>query len=241
LENGIEGGNMMHKTFSLVSGASLGAGLMYFFDPDRGRRRRALTRDKGHRWSRKARRFARSTMRDAQNRAIGMGASAKSWVQPDAPVPDHVLVERIRAKLGLFARHPSAIDVHVADGVVTLTGPVLDDEFDGISNAVARIPGVTQIFNRLERHRSSEHVPELQGLTERRPGPRFALMQSNWSPTARMAAALVGTAALLYGLSQRTVGAATLAVSGLGLLVRSATNQEFARLLNFKIGSAGPI
>ena len=28
---------------------------------------------------------------------------------------------------------------------------------------------------------------------------------------------------------------------GLGLLVRSATNQEFARLLNLKIGSIGEI
>jgi hypothetical protein len=56
-----------------------------------------------------------------------------------------------------------------------------------------------------------------------------------------MAAALMGTAALLYGLSQRTVGAATLAASGLGLLVRSATNQEFARLLNFRLGTVWEI
>jgi hypothetical protein len=44
----------------------------------------------------------------------------------------------------------------------------------------------------------------------------------------------MGSAALLYGLSQQTVGAATLAASGLGLLVRSATNQKFARLCDAK-------
>jgi hypothetical protein len=176
-----------------------------------------------------------------QNRAKGMGAAVKSWIQPAVPVPDRVLAERVRAKLGLFSRHPSAIDVHATDGAVTISGPILEDEFDGICSAVARIPGVRQVFNRLERHKSAQDVPALQGPVERKPGPRFALLQSNWSPTARMAAALLGTAALLYGLSQRTVGATTLAASGLGLLLRSATNQEFARLLNWKIGVLGEL
>ncbi len=227
----------MHVTWSLVSGASLGAGLMYFLDPDRGRRRRALMRDKGIRWSRKTREFAGSTSRDMQNRAKGMGAAVKAWVQPTPPVPDRVLAERVRAKLGLFSRHPSAIDVHATDGTVTLSGPVLEDEIDRICNAVAKIPGVTQVVNRLEPHASPDDVPALQDPVERTPAPRFAFLQSNWSPTARMAAALMGTAALLYGLSQRTAGAATLAASGLGLLIRSATNQEFARLFNFRIGT----
>jgi hypothetical protein len=52
-----------------------------------------------------------------------------------------------------------------------------------------------------------------------------------------MAAAIMGTAALLYGLNQRTVSVATLAASGLGLLIRSATNEEFSRLFNFRIGT----
>ena len=95
----------MHNTLSLVGGAGLGAGLMYFLDPDRGRRRRALMRDKSIRWSRKTREFAGSTPRDMRNRAQGMGAAVKSWVQPEPPVPDHVLAERIRSKLGMFSRH----------------------------------------------------------------------------------------------------------------------------------------
>jgi hypothetical protein len=222
------------RAFSLVGGAGLGAGLMYFLDPDRGRRRRALMRDKGVRWSRKTRDFAGSTSRDVRNRAKGMGAAVKSWVQPDLSVPDHVLAERIRSKIGMFSRHPSAIDVHVTDGVVTISGPVLDDEIDSICHAITRISGVKQFFNRLEPHQSPDEVPALQGTMDRKPGPRFALMQSHWSPTARMAAAVMGTAALLYGLNRRTMAATTLAASGLGLLVRSATNQEFSRLFDFR-------
>lgn len=228
----------MHHTMSLIGGAGFGVGLMYFLDPDRGRRRRALMRDKSIRWSRKTREFAGSTSRDMRNRARGMGAAVKSWVQPAPPVPDNVLAERIRSKLGMFSRHPSAIDVHVTDGTVTISGPVLQDEVDGISGAINKIPGVNRIFNRLEPHTSPEGVPALQGPMERKPGPRFALMQSHWSPTARMAAAIMGTAALLYGLNQRTVSAATLAASGLGLLIRSATNEEFPRLFNFRIGTS---
>ena len=45
----------MLKTFSLVGGASLGAGLMFILDPDRGRRLHALVRDKGVQSSTKTR------------------------------------------------------------------------------------------------------------------------------------------------------------------------------------------
>jgi hypothetical protein len=203
---------------------------MYFLDPDRGKRRRALLRDKGLRFSRKTREFAGSTSRDVRNRTKGMGAGVKSWIQPDPLVPDHVVAERIRSKLGMFSRHPSAIDVHVTDGVATISGPVLEDEVDRILRAISGIPGVRQISDRLERHSSPDDVPALQGAMDRKPGPRFALMQSHWSPTARLAGALMGTAALLYGLRRRTVGAGTVAASGLGLLVRSATNQKVACL-----------
>lgn len=221
------------RAFSLVGGASLGAGLMFFLDPDRGKRRRALMRDQGVRWSRKTREFAGSTSRDVRNRAKGIGAAVKSWIQPEPPVPDQVVSERVRAKLGLYSRHPSAINVHVRNGIVTLTGPVLEDEVDTIVGAIAHIPGVVQLSNRMEQHQTP-YVPPLQGPLGSKRGPRFAFMQSHWSPTARTAAALMGSAALLYGLSQRTVGSTTLAASGLGLLVRSATNQKFTRLLKFK-------
>ena len=86
---------MLHQTMSLIGGAGFGAGMMYFLDPDRGRRRRALVRDKSIRWSRKTRELAGSTSRDVQNRAKGMEAAVKSWVQPEPPVSDHVLAERL--------------------------------------------------------------------------------------------------------------------------------------------------
>ena len=90
---------MRTDAFSLISGAGMGAGLMYFLDPDRGRRRRALMRDKSIRWSRKTREFAGSASRDVRNRATGVGAGLKSWMQPASSVPDRVLAERIRQSM----------------------------------------------------------------------------------------------------------------------------------------------
>jgi hypothetical protein len=228
----------MHRTVSLVSGAGLGVGLTYFFDPDRGRRRRAFVHDKGLGRSKRIAEFDGAAAKETGNGVIGMGPAAKSWVQPAPPGSDRTLVERVRGKLGEFSRHASAIDVQATEGTVTLSGPVLEDEFDGICNAIARVPGVAQIFNRLERHGAPD-VPALQEPQHRKPGSRFPLIQSNWLPTARTAAALMGAAAMLYGASRRTAGAVTVAASGLGLLVRSMTNQEFGKKLNFRIGSVG--
>jgi hypothetical protein len=223
----------MHKTLSFIGGASLGAGLMFILDPDRGKRRRALIRDKSVRWSRKTRAMAGSTSRDLRNRVKGMTASWKSWVKPDHPVSDQRLLERVRSKLGMVSRHSAAIEVSIDNGVVTLRGPVLQDEVEGIISAISRIQGVVRIENRLQPHQMSD-IPALLGAGQRRQGSRFAFFQSHWSPTARLFSALMGTAALLYGLRQRTAGASTLAASGLGLLIRSATNREFARIFGFR-------
>ena len=61
----------MHNTLPLIGGVTVGAGLMFILDPDRGRRRRALMRDKSIRWSRKTREFAGSASRDVRNRFEG--------------------------------------------------------------------------------------------------------------------------------------------------------------------------
>ena len=58
-----------------------------------------------------------------------------------APVADDVLAERVRARLGHNVSHAS-IEVQVAQGEVTLRGPVLDAEVDGLLRAVRAVPGV---------------------------------------------------------------------------------------------------
>ena len=83
----------MKKGAALVGGVGLGAALMYFFDPDRGKRRRALVRDKFEAAGNKASCYAGKMGRDIRNRAYGMASETKSLFRHE-DVTDEVLVDR---------------------------------------------------------------------------------------------------------------------------------------------------
>jgi osmotically-inducible protein OsmY len=69
------------------------------------------------------------------------------------------LLQRVRSEMGHVVSHPSAIQV-LADGngVVTLSGSVLASEVDPLLSTVNRIPGVTQLINRLDVQDTIEGV-----------------------------------------------------------------------------------
>jgi hypothetical protein len=64
----------------LLTGMALGAGLMYAFDPQAGRRRQALMRDKAYSWANDAQEFAEKKARHLANQAQGAVAEARSLV-----------------------------------------------------------------------------------------------------------------------------------------------------------------
>lgn len=64
----------MNRTTALVTGASLGAGLMYFLDPKRGRQRRARIREKMIRLSHEIQEVQDTVTRDLRNRMCGLAA-----------------------------------------------------------------------------------------------------------------------------------------------------------------------
>jgi BON domain len=179
---------------SMLVGAATGSALMFILDPDRGRRRRALVRDKMTRASRKTRDGLDAAARDIANRASGIAAEARGrW--SGAPADDATIVERVRATLGRYCSHPRAIDVFVRDGCVTLRGPVLAAEVPDILAAVALVRDVTDVANELEPHETAD-VPSLQGAG-RIPGSSIDILQNNWAPATR---ALVGTGLLAAGV-----------------------------------------
>jgi hypothetical protein len=59
--------------------------------------------------------------------------------------------------------HPGSIEVAADAGVVTLSGPVLEDEVDDLLSAVRDTPGVEDVEDHLEVHAEPDDVPGLQG------------------------------------------------------------------------------
>jgi hypothetical protein len=139
-------------------GVCLGAALMYLFDADSGRRRRALARDRAVRALHRGSRSVKATTRAARrvvHRARGAAAGTRWRLRrPAEEVPDEVLQQRVRAALGHLAGYPALVEVRAAEGEVTLSGPVLEREAKRLVRRLRKLPGVRSVTDRLEPVRS---------------------------------------------------------------------------------------
>lgn len=224
----------MNKGIGLITSLGLGAGMMYLLDPERGNRRRKLLSDQVNSLLSQSDNAVSKTSRDLSNRVQGLMAEIKSMVTNEQ-VTDDVLVGRVRSRMGRFVSHPKAIDVTANQGRVTLSGPILANEVDGLLSCVSSVRGVSGVENQLEVHERPDNVPALQGGTEKS-GARTEFMQGNWSPTARLLAGASGGSLVLRGLTRGGLVGLPLAILGLGMLTRGVTNIETQRLIGIKGG-----
>lgn len=144
-----------------LAGAALGVAGTYFFDPDRGRHRRNLVRDKGTRIAKQASTYGSKLYSDLRNRGQGLVAGIAN-LRSSGPIDNETLLNRVRSKFGHKVRHARAIYVRVNDGEVILTGPVLAEELDELIRCVEKVPGVRNVVNHLEVHQGPD-IPALQG------------------------------------------------------------------------------
>ncbi len=226
----------MNRTVSTIGAAGIGAGLMYLFDPDRGVRRRAVTKDKAIHAANMTGKAIATVWRDAGNRGSGILAELGNLIGSQPP-DDTQLAERVRAELGFLVDHPGAIEVSAKDGCVTLYGPIHSAEIKGLLSRVWKVRGVKAIDNQLDPHGNAEAIPALQGGPPRsRQGRRFEWFQTNWSPTARFLAGATGVTLLLYGLMRRNITTILGGLGGTTLLTRAATNLPIKRLVGIGAG-----
>jgi CBS domain-containing protein len=136
-------------------GSAVACLLAYFGDPRLGRRRRAFAGAKLAHASRTGRRGVGKAGRTVANHTRGLWARIRANLGPDGAT-DEVLQERVRAALGRLSRNVSAIDVAVADGSVTLNGPILEREHRRVVRAARRVRGVRAVHDCLERHLRSD-------------------------------------------------------------------------------------
>ena len=218
------------KTTGVIAGAGIGAGLMFVLDPERGRRRRALVRDKVTHLLSKSDDLLGATARDMANRTRGVIAEARTLFGGDGEVSDEVLAQRVRTELGHWVSHPGSIEVDAREGRVTLRGVILKRELDPLPRAIGRVRGVREVDNQLEAHDRPDDVPGLQGGVGRS-GRRFELFQSSWSPTARVILGAAGAALAASAVARRQPLSMLLGGLGLGMLARAASNVETRRLI----------
>lgn len=214
----------MHRTrIVFLGGLGLGAALMYALDPENGRRRRAMARDRLKSLTRRHRAAAPRGSRDLGHRLEG---GVHSLAGRDSAA-DRVLAERVRAALGRAVSHPSAIEVEVRGGCVVLTGKVLEWETRELMRRVGRVAGVTAVDDRLERHLSSDGIPALEGSGR---VSRHRLERDIWPPSWRLVAGAAGIGTGVAGLARGGLTGKALLVGGGALLARAASNRPLSRL-----------
>jgi|GEM_PF-2252714 len=189
------------RAITFLKGLSLGAGLMYFYDPQLGRRRRKLAADQLQHALCELADTADVACRDSRNRLQGCIAECSSSLRPHDN-SDRVVHDRVRSKLGRYVSHPGAVQVIVNEGHVALDGPVLACEVEPLIECLKSVHGVRSVDNRLEVHASAGTHPALQGGRPRT-GQSLDVLQSNWSPATRCLVASLGGAMLVSSARSR--------------------------------------
>ncbi len=206
---------------AVLAAAAIGAAAMYLLDPDKGRRRRAIARDKARSLLAQAEDFAGRAARDLSHRIDGVRASAARPFR-DAGTPDDLqLIERVRSRIGRVVSHPHAIHVGALAGRVTVSGPILAREIRALLDTVSDVPGVTDVDDHLVAFENAGSISSLQGTPAR---AERSELPRNWTPSVRAAALGAGVALALAGMRARTFAGLALAALGLVLGARGATN-----------------
>ena len=218
----------MGKLSALLWGTAIGAGMMYFNDPQNGKRRKAMVHDRVYRLQNQANEAVNMGVNDLRNRARGLMAEGQA-ILGDEKASDQVIVERVRSRLGFLSRHPGAIHVTALDHRVVLEGDVLADEVDSMLAAVAHIRGVDGIDNRLHVHQEAGNIPTLQGtgwLPSDTPG--------QWAPSTRLLATGGALYLFLYGMFRGGLIGTLAQMSGAVLGTRAMTNLDLQRMLGLR-------
>jgi osmotically-inducible protein OsmY len=131
-------------------GTALGALLAYLFDPENGRRRRAMFADR-------AAATARSGGRRAARAGAGIGAEAygvtqqvKHRQEEPKELDDATLADKVRTQIFRDAEAPKGdVVVNVQDGIVQLRGEVEPELIEVLVTQAREVQGVRDVENLL--------------------------------------------------------------------------------------------
>jgi hypothetical protein len=205
---------------AFVRGAAIGAAAMYMLDPDKGRRRRAIARDKLTSFANDSGEVLSAAAHDITNRLRGVQATAYRAMHAEGTPDDLRLIERVRARIGRAVSNPHAIKVGAREGRIMLSGPVLASEVRELVAAARSVAGVADVEEHLIVHREPGSIPSLQG-TPRPRDPGAGLLDGD-APVVRAAAIVAGLALAAFGATRGSLSGVALAALGAGIASRGA-------------------
>jgi osmotically-inducible protein OsmY len=139
-------------------GAAIGAALVYFFDRDSGRKRRAEAIKRSAKAFRQAARRGQGAISQAQ----GLKQKATHLKEQEKPQPDDVtLARKVETEIFRSADVPKGqINVNVEDGIVYLRGELEQpDLIEDLGAQARKVQGVLAVENLL-------HVPGQEAPTK---------------------------------------------------------------------------
>jgi hypothetical protein len=149
----------MRKVLGLVG---LGAALTYFFDPQQGRRRRAMAGDRIAAFFRRRARQGEQLGSAASAQAEGLAAKATHLQEEPKPQPDDVtLTRKVETEIFRGAEVPKGqINVNAENGTVYLRGEVGQPELiKDLEQRARKVQGVKDVENLL-------HLPGTEAPTK---------------------------------------------------------------------------
>jgi BON domain len=132
-------------------GAAVGAALAYFFDPQSGKRRRHVARDRTLAVFRRGGRRAARAGRYAAAEAEGMKQKATHLHEEPKDLDDVTLARKVETEIFRPADAPKGnVDVNVVEGVVQLRGEVESpDMVNELAEKARNVHGVRDVENLL--------------------------------------------------------------------------------------------
>ena len=237
-QEGCCGQAALNQVLTGASLAALGAGMVYFMDPARGRRRRGLVRDKAVSAVNEIRHGMGKTGEYVSNQAYGLVAETRARFRNEV-VTDEQLCARVRSAMGRVVSHPKAVRVVACAGRVTLEGEVLTGEHAALLSRVNSVRGVEEVNDQLVVRSGPGRRPDLRGGYSRAANggaSRIPILRDRWSPTTRLLVGIAGGALGFWAMMRRDWIGLALGALGLGFLVRSSTNLPTNRLLGVGAG-----
>jgi osmotically-inducible protein OsmY len=137
---------------ALVAGGAAGAAGAYFLDPNSGKRRRHIARDRVASFFRSRAADAQRGAEYAKGHAKGAAYEATRPLQPERPAAnDQALADRVKSEIFRPADAPKGtVNVNVENGVVYLRGEVSrPEEIESLVAAAESVDGVRSVENLL--------------------------------------------------------------------------------------------